>query len=171
MNVSDMLKAEAIKNGLCSTWTDEWGHPTKEQLVDMYIRGLDFCILHNYPSNEFIKKHFGDIAIMKGVYTDMKVNAENPDIAILNGNCTGQIVLNGYNSRDIHVRHNSKVKIIVRDCAKAFIRVYDKAHAIVLNESGERSFVYLMGGASTISGNVLVRNYELVNGDWVKIKD
>ena len=170
MNVSEMLKKEAMKNGLCGAWTDSWGTPTKEQLVDMYITGLDFCILHNYPSNQYIKEHFGEIAEDKGVFTDTKVDVTNPDIAILNGNCTGQIVLSGYVSRDIHVRHNSKVKIVVRDFAKAFVRVYDDAHAIIESQSNKRSFLYKKGGTATISGNVLVRNYELIDGDWVMIK-
>lgn len=158
MNVSKVLKEEAMKFGLCVGWTEQWGSPTKEQLVEMYIKGLDFCILHNYPSNEFIKEHFGEIAIQKGVYTDMKVDVLNPPTAILNGECSGTIVLTGFVSRDIHVRHNSKVKIIIRDAAKAFIRVYDKAHVIVENESASRCFVYKKGGRATISGNVLVRD-------------
>lgn len=157
MNVSNMLKQEAMKNGLCGAWADDWGSPTKEQLVDMYIKGLDFCILHNYPSNEFIKQHFGEIAIQKGVYTDMKVDVLNPPVAILNGECFGTIVLTGFVSRDIHVRQNSKIKIIVRDFAKAFIRVYDNAHAIVENESQSRCFLYKKGGAAKITGDVLVR--------------
>lgn len=158
MNVSNMLKEEAMKFGLCVGWANEWGSPTKEQLVDMYIKGLDFCILHNYPSNTFIKQHFGEIAILKGVFTDMEVNLLNPPTAILNGECSGTIILTGFVSRDIHVRHNSKVKIIIRDAAKAFIRVYDNAYTIVENESQSRCFVYKKGGTATISGNVLVRD-------------
>lgn len=166
-----MLKEEAIKFGLCVGWTDDWGSPTKEQLVEMYIRGLDFCILHNYPSNDFIKEHFGKLAEEKGVFTDAKVNVLNPPIAILNGNCTGTIELTGFASRDIHVRHDSKLKVIVRDNAKAFIRVYDNAHVIVENQTDSRSYVYLKGGTATISGNVAVRSYRRVGDDWMLIKE
>lgn len=163
-----MLKEEAVKLGLCVAWTESWGSPTKEQLVDMYINGLDFCILNNYPSNEFIKKHFGKIAEGKGVFTDAKVDLLNPAIAILNGSCTGQITLTGFTSRDIHVRHNSKVKIVIRDNAKAFIRVYDNAHAIVENQTESRSYVYFKaGGTATLNGKIKTRNYELKDGDWI----
>lgn len=169
MNVSETLKQEAIKLNLCETWTDQWGKPSLEELVDRYIRGLDFCILNNYPSNEFIKHHFGKIAEDKGVFTDAEVNLLNPEIAILNGKCTGTIELTGFASRDIHVRHDSKVKIIVRDFATAFIRVYDNAHAIVENETKtKKSFVYYKGGKATITGNVAVRYYKMVNREWVK---
>lgn len=161
MNISEMLREEAIKYGLCVAWTDEWGTPTKEQLVDMYIRGLDFCIKNNYPSNEYIKTNFGIIAEEKGVYTDATVNLINPEIVILNGKCTGTITLSGYSSRDIHVRHNSKVKIIIKDAAKAFIRVYDNAHITVENSTGTRSFVYKYGGIVVNTGNVLVRSRKL----------
>ncbi|PXV62381.1 hypothetical protein CLV62_12070 [Dysgonomonas alginatilytica] len=157
MNVSEILKTEAIKYDLCSDWTNDWGTPSLEELVDKYIKGLDFCILNNYPSNEFIKKNFGKIAEGKGVFVDSNVNLLNPKIAILNGSCSGEIVLNNYVSRDIHVRHDSIVKIIIRDGAIAFIRVYDNAHVVVENESGSRCFVYKKGGRVTISGDVLVR--------------
>jgi len=172
MNVSKVLKEEAVKLGLCVAWTKDWGSPTMEQLVDMYINGLDFCILKNYPSNEFIKQYFGDIAEKKGIFTDTKVDLLNPSIAILNGDCTGQIELTGFASRDIHVRHNSKVKIIVRDNAKAFIRVYDNAHAIIDNQTQYRSFLYKKGGTGTISGNVAVRNYRFDKSkqDWVILR-
>ncbi|WP_170120109.1 hypothetical protein [Dysgonomonas alginatilytica] len=53
---------------------------------------------------------------------------------------------------------NSKVKIIVRDFAKALIRVYNKAHVIVENHTDSHSYVYLKGGTVTFSSNVLVRN-------------
>lgn len=172
MNVSEMLKEQAVNLGLCVAWAKEWGSPTKEQLVDMYIKGLDFCILHNYPSNEFIKNNFGKIAEDKGVFTDAKVDLLNPSITILNGNCTGQVVLTGFASRDIHVRHNSNVKIIVRDFAKAFVRVYDKGHAVIENESDSRSFLYQKGGTATVSGDVKIRNYRLDTDmqQWVVIK-
>ncbi len=157
MKVSKVLKEEAIKYGLCAAWAKDWGSPTKEQLVEMYITGLDFCIEHNYPSNEFIKENFGEIAEHKGVFVDKKVHLENPETAILNGRCTGSIVLTGNVSRDIYVRHDSRVEIVVRDYALAFVRVFDNAHVILRNESGKRCFVYKKGGTATVSGNVLVR--------------
>lgn len=172
MNVSEVLKEEAIKNGLCSTWTNEWGNPTKEDLVEVYIRGLDFCILNNYPSNEFIKEHFGKVAEDRGIFTDANVDLLNPKIVVLNGRCKGKIELTGFNSVDIHVRHESDVEIKVRDFAKAFVRVYDTAHALIDNEGNAQSFVYKKGGYATISGNVKVRYYRFdkAKQDWV-VKD
>lgn len=163
MNVSEMLKDEAIKYGLCVAWTNEWGSPTKEQLVDMYIKGLDFCILNNYPSNKFIKEHFGKIAEDKGVYTDKKLDIINPPIAILNGKCTGTITLSGFISRDIYVRHNSRIKIVIKDAAKASIRIYDNAYVTIENETGSRIFAYKYSTDSTIvtTGNVLIRQRSL----------
>jgi len=172
MNVSETLKKEAIKLRLCDGWTNDWGTPTKEELVDMYIRGLDFCIFNNYPSNDFIKKHFGKIAEDKGVYTDVEIKIINPPIAILNGNTKGEITLSEYSSRDIHVRHNSNIKITVRDYAKAFVHLYDNATVKIVNEGNARSFLYKKGGTATINGNVLVRNFKLNKRiqEWEEIK-
>lgn len=159
MNVSDELKQKAISLGLCREWTDAWGNPDRGALVEMFVEGIDFCIEHNYPSIEYIKKHFKGIAEEYGVYTDdSNVILKNPDIAILNGKCTAIITLDGYASRDIHVRHDSQAMITIEDSARAFIRVYDNAKVFVNNLGKNKVFVYKNGNAKIeTSGDVLIR--------------
>lgn len=157
MTVSEELKNKAIKLGLCGEWTDNWQNPNLHELVEMYISGIDFCILNNYPSNEYIKDNFGKTAEEHGVYTDSEIDIQNPDVAIVNGKTTGKIVLTGFVSRDIYVRHNSEVLIEINDMAKAFIRVFDKAKVTVKNNSTNRIFVYKYGGTIEIYGDILIR--------------
>ena len=61
MNVSDELKEKAISLGLCTPWQKRWQNEDKHSLCQMYIKGLDFCIDHDYPSCTYMKKHFDGI--------------------------------------------------------------------------------------------------------------
>ena len=53
--ISLALKSEAVSLGLCQEWTSKWNNESKESLVEKYVKGIDFCIEHNYPSLAFMK--------------------------------------------------------------------------------------------------------------------
>ena len=161
MNISEELKQTAIDLNLCKEWTDGWLNPNLDDLCQMFITGIDFCIKNDYPSLKYIKQNFGDVACKHGIFVDSEINLNNPDIAILMGATKGSIELSGYVSRDIYVRHDSEVHIKVKDKAKAFIRVFDNAKVIVENEGSSRVFVYQyidkFKGEIKTSGDVFVR--------------
>jgi len=53
------LRADARKIGLCDEWYGQWKEDTsREELYQKFIRGLDFCLKHKWPSRPFIKHHF-----------------------------------------------------------------------------------------------------------------
>lgn len=110
MNISEELKQEAIAFGLCKEWTNDWGNPNSDSLCEMYVTGIDFCIKHDYPSPDYIKKNFGKIAEDHGIFVDINTELDNPDIAILLGKSKSKIRLFGYVSRDIYVRQIVKLK-------------------------------------------------------------
>lgn len=161
MNVSEELKQQAIKLGLCREWTNDWNKPDLDSLCEMFISGQDFCIKHNYPSNEYIKNNFGGIAEDHGIFVDSNIELINPDIAILLGSTKGSITLSGFVSRDIYVRNDSDVSITIKDSAKAFIRVFNNAKVTVDNQSISKVFVYKYTDGFTgnifINENVVVR--------------
>ncbi|MFT3994787.1 MAG: hypothetical protein QM660_10795 [Dysgonomonas sp.] len=161
MTVSEELKEKAVKLGLCKEWTDGWVHPDLDSLCEMMISGLDFCIKNDYPSNEYIKENFGQIARNHGIFVDEEIDLLNPDVAILNGNTKGKITLSGFVSRDIYVRHDSEVEIDVKYHAVAFIRLFDNSKVKVINSSSGRVFVYKYTdsfvGDIEVEGNVMIR--------------
>lgn len=142
MNISEELKQKAMALGLCKEWTDGWINPNLDSLCEMYVTGIDFCIKHDYPSSDYIKKNFGKIAEKHGIYADTTVNLTNPDVAILLGNATGNINLTGYKAIDIYVRHNSDVVITMTDYSIAFIRVFDNSKIKLINNSNNKAFIY-----------------------------
>ena len=46
-NLSDKMKEEAVSLGLCAQWTAEWkDNSSKDEMVDKFVTGIDFCIKH-----------------------------------------------------------------------------------------------------------------------------
>lgn len=142
MTVSEELKQEAIKLGLCKEWTNDWNKPDLGGLCEMFTSGIDFCIKHDYPSTEYIKENFGKVAEDHGIFVDAEIDLINPNTAILMGGTKGSITLSGFVSRDIYVRHDSEVVITIKDSAKAFIRVFNNARVTVDNQTSGKVFVY-----------------------------
>lgn len=105
--LSAKMKSEAVGLGLCQQWTDEWADGTsKDELVEKFVRGIDFCIEHNFPSCEVIRKEFGDVIHDHGVYVDENVLADDKPTVILNGECVAGLTYSGKSCGDIYVRHN-----------------------------------------------------------------
>ncbi len=160
-NLSNDLKKEAIGLGLCEQWTAEWGNPDKDELVDKYVRGIDFCIEHDYPTVECIKANFSGVMEGHGVFADNILNLLNRSIAIINGECEGVINYDGYNTGRIYIRHKSDIHIITKGNSKVFISIYDDSKVTIECSDNAKVYVYKYGGSVVFTGNVIVRNKDL----------
>lgn len=67
------MKNEAVSLGLCAQWTAEWhDNSSKHEMVEKFVKGIDFCIGKNWPSTKDMKKYFGDVIHDHGVYVNEK---------------------------------------------------------------------------------------------------
>lgn len=155
------MKAQAVNLGLCKMWTDEWEDDTsKEELVNKFIAGLDFCIEHDWPSVPDIKRFFGGVMQKQGVFADERVIVKNASTTILNGSCECSATFDGCASGDIYVRHKSELRIKAHDEARVFVTVLDNASVEVTADGASKVFVYRYGEGKVLSanGNVVVRD-------------
>jgi len=71
MEVNKRLARDAKKKGICEEWygrlIDTKG---KDELIKMYLEGIDFCLSNEYPSNEFIRQHFVGTCEAYGVWAE-----------------------------------------------------------------------------------------------------
>ena len=78
MEVNKRLARDAKKKGICEEWygrlIDTKG---KDELIKMYLEGIDFCLSNEYPSNEFIRQHFVGACEAYGVFLDQAITAGN----------------------------------------------------------------------------------------------
>lgn len=156
---SQELKSMATDLGLCFGWRDGWGNPSLDELCEKYLRGLDFCLLHDYPSVEYMKKHFDGVMQKHGIYVNDAIDLKNPIKIVCNGQTTGTVNYSGYSVGMIYVRHSSRLKVEVYDRAIVNIRIYDNAQVDVLNHSSSaRACVILYGGNVEGVGNLRIRD-------------
>lgn len=164
--LSDRMKGEAVNLGLCARWTQEWeDDTTKDAMVEKFVNGIDFCIKHDWPSVEVMKKDFGDVIHNHGVYADEAVRLTNPYTVILNGRCDASMTCDMFAVTNIYVRHSSKLNIVVKDRASVHISVYDNAEVDIKTYGDARCFVFKYGGKVTTggSGKITVRERETDN--------
>ena len=159
--LSKALKGQAVSLGLCEQWTQGWGESSRQELIDKYLHGIDFCIDKKYPTHVFIKEHFDKGILHKNnIFIDEDVQARNMShISVLNGNCTGILLFDGFASCDVYVRHDSDVTIDCSRFSKVFINAYDRARVKVVQKDMASVYVYIHGEGCTVEaeGDVLQR--------------
>lgn len=158
--VNKELRNKAVSLGLCDTWQKKWiKDKTPQQLIDMYKKGIDFCLESNYPDNKFIKENFTkDILSKNNMFVDEDFYVLNPenDCVIL-GESQGKLIFDGYAVRDIYINGNADVEIEASDFAKIFVNVYDDAQVVVTQKKNSVIHVYKHGTGEVLSvGNVTI---------------
>lgn len=138
-NLSETLKQQAVDLGLCRPWTEAWGDCDQQELIDKFVKGIDFCLERNWPTSDFIKANFDrDLLNANHIFVDEHIQLDDAPggIYILNGECSGSIRFAPWTAATVYVRHKSNVTIIADDFAKVFVRVYDETNVEVI-ELGE----------------------------------
>ncbi len=158
--LSEKMKAEAINLGLCRQWTEEWEDgSTKDEMVEKFVRGIDFCIRHDWPSPELMQREFGDVMHAHGVYANEPVSAKNLPTVVLNGDCRCEALYDGCSTGDIYVRHTSILNLKVEFLAKAFVEMYGNSRVAIDAEPGTKVFVYRYGGEIvSANGDITIRD-------------
>lgn len=144
-NLSETLKQQAISLGLCKQWAEAWGDCDQQELIDKYKKGLDFCIEHQYPSNELITENFDRSLLNENlIFVDEHLNLDDAPsgVYVLNGDCSGTLHFREWAVATIYIRHTSKVSIIAEDFAKVFVRVYDETEVEVCDVADAGVKVY-----------------------------
>jgi len=127
------LAVEARRKGICQEWHDQLLRTkTVKELAEMYLKGIDFCLLNDYPSNDFIKRHFRGQTELFGIYLDEHISAQNKRKIVALGNCAGRIEVTGYGVSEIFLKHNSKLTVIVSDHAFVMVDIFDNANLRII---------------------------------------
>ena len=133
-NISTALREEAISLGLCKKWTEEWQDNTgTDALIDKFKRGLDFCIKHDWPTTEAIKRMFPTLDLVRnGVYVDQRLdfidgNELHHGTYVLMGKCTGTLRFAPWTAATVYLRHDTHVSIEAGENAVIFVHLYDNS--------------------------------------------
>ncbi len=155
------LRDKAVSLGLCRQWQGDWMESKSQQeLIEMYVRGIDFCIEHDYPSVDFIKERFDARMLrMNRVFVDEEVENTGSGVYVLNGKCTGVLRFDRFDVATVYVRHECEVVIEAEELARVFVRVYEGASVTVSRKDAAKVFVRVYGVDA-----------EVCAGDGVKVR-
>lgn len=156
------LRDKAILCGLCEQWTNDWSeNRNKQELIEMWLRGIDFAIANDYPTNEFIKEHFEPKLLKENhIFVDSPFHGVNLDKkVILCGKSDGVLEFDKFSTCDIYIRHECHAHIRASGCSKVFINLYDGAKISIKQMEAAKVYVYLHGSNCHVKyeGEVLVR--------------
>ena len=160
MEVIQQLKQDGIAKGLCQPWQNKLRDGVSvKRLVDLYVRGIDFCIKNDYPTLEFIRDNFKGKCEQYGVYIDDSVTEKDRKTIVLNGDCKAMLEYGGYSVSTVFVRHNSQAAIVASKFANVTIDAFDNSHLVVAVTGKARVSVNLYGDASVevIGNDVKIR--------------
>ena len=128
--LNNELKNQATALGLCNPWKDSWKKDwSEEKMVERMFKGLDFCLKHHWPANDFITKHFGLNFLRKSnVFVNDKYSVCNPKQSLVLGTSEITFRYNAWNNGSIHIRDNSSAKIFARNKSFVIVHLYEKAY-------------------------------------------
>lgn len=162
--LNETLRAEAIAMGLCQQWQNDWtSNKSSADLIEMYKRGIDFCLDRNWPSCDWITSHFNPAELQD---RNIFVRVLGGEIILSNGvavvrECSDVIITIPRNSVvTLHCQQNSNLCIKLLKGARAFIHLHDSQAEIEAIETmaAARIYQYNPGIEVIANGNVVVRD-------------
>lgn len=166
-NLNTELRSRAIDLGLCNDWQNNiWNcNLSNDELINIYKKGIDFCIEHEYPSLDIIKTRFERSFLNeRNIYVDDEIKAENRSgTIVINGKSRGELYFDEFTSADIYVRHESEIKINAKGISKIFVNVYDCANIKVIQSEMAKVYLYVHGNTCNIDtkGEILIRHSDI----------
>lgn len=137
--LSKELTKQALAAGAkkdCSIYQKLQAAESRSDLVQTYLDGIDFCLSNDFPSNDFIRKHFTGAMEQHNVYLDNFVTLVDPKQVVALGNTSGTVRIDEYNVCQAYIKHSSKLKIKAVDHSFVMIDVFDDA-SVEVEASGD----------------------------------
>lgn len=150
MELADQLKQDGVAKGLCRLWRGKLKDGMSiESMIQLYIRGIDFCISEDYPTLEFIRANFKGKCEPYGAFVDDEIEMrKNAPDTVLNGECKAMLEYDGFSVSRIFIRHDSQAAVNVADHAMVTIDAFDNSRLIVASAGkNAQVLVNLYGGA------------------------
>lgn len=149
MSLNKILAKEAKKKGICQEWLDQLLLTDSiDSLLEMYLKGIDFCLSNDYPSNEVIRQNFMGKMEQHGIFLDTRFSLSNIRKVVALGESSGTIEIGACNTSEIFVKHSSQVSITARENAFVVVDVFDQAKVVIHAQDSCRILVNKYMGAS-----------------------
>lgn len=162
-NIGIELARQAKTKGICDSWFADLKRTNEtDKLLEMYLKGIDFCLSNDFPSNEFIKDNFVGKMEAFGVHLDEELSEKNIKKLVALGSCTGDVVYNGYSTGELFLKHDSFLNLTALENSFVMVDMFDKSILTVVAYDNAKVCVNHYGGELEIikKGNAVVKIIE-----------
>ena len=138
-----MARAKAI--------CEEWGNLLEftddtDTLLDMYLKGIDFCLSNDYPSNDYIRRKFKGKMEHKGIHLDEAIQVVNEKKVVCLGSTNGTVEVNGYSISELFLKHQSNIELRAKDNCFCMVDLFDGSYLKVIASEKSKVCVNIYGG-------------------------
>ncbi|AMR34131.1 hypothetical protein A0256_23115 [Mucilaginibacter sp. PAMC 26640] len=148
MELHEYILRKAKEAGICKPWADMIAQGMSAgQLLKLYREGIDFCLEHNFPTNDDLVRLGGPLLVQAGIYIDATVHLSNSDFTVLLGKSHAAIEYSGYGASQLFVKHNSACNVSAADNAFIMIDCFDSAQVTVAASGNSRVIINVYGSA------------------------
>lgn len=158
------LRRELDEMEFCEKFQELWRDDfTREELVGLYKRGIEYCVEHDWPDNGFIKENF-DKELLRKCKVFVDDDFGNIDgstgVYVINGASSGELTFDAFDTATIYIRQASDIVINAKVLSRVFIDLYDNASAVIKQSDNASVFVYKRSkGAKLVTeGKVTIRS-------------
>jgi hypothetical protein len=147
----ELAKQAKIK-GICQEWYKDL-KSVKDigKLIEMYLKGIDFCLSNEFPSNEFIRENFEGKMEDYGIYLDKQISATNERKIVALGSCIGRIEVNEYAVSELFIKHNSDLILSATGNSFVMVDIFDNAKLKVFALDDAKVCINRYGGTVEIT--------------------
>lgn len=127
--INNELRRMAVSCGLCNQWQEDWKNDWNlPKMVDKFFSGIDFYLKTRFVSRQFIMESFPlEFLRENGIIVNDKYSLMNPEHAILIGDSSSTIRVNGFKSATVYVTDNSHLKVYAKNRAFVIVHALDSA--------------------------------------------
>lgn len=124
------IKIEALKrakqNEICEEWAVKMQNAqTLDELLDMYIKGIDFSFSSEFLSNDFMRRNLKGKMEHKGIFLDDSIDLHNQREIVCLGDSRINYLGDQFSVSQMYLRDNVKARLVVRDSAFVMIDIFD----------------------------------------------
>lgn len=150
MKVCKDIATIARQHNICQEWERKiLTTRDKEELVEMYLKGIDFCMEYDFPPLDFVKKNFDGIAQRYGIYAGGEFDSDLRKKVVALGDSRGTVTVGGYHICEVFIRHIAEVEIRAEDHAFVSVSVYDSARVDITATGNAKVCIHQYGGHVT----------------------
>ena len=151
------LKDRAILKGLCLPYQNDW--QDDNDLVSRYIRGVTWCMNHQFPSLEEMAEYDSEL-VENDVYNNKNVSHILSGDTYIYNNCRGEIEIIDYSVSRAYIALDSLLKITAKGNSILYLDIFDNANIQLVVEDSAYVSVNQYGNSSiqVIKGNAKIED-------------